>query len=121
MITFFFPISALTKKGLFSRGEEKEKIRNGLHLSIMITNVGIVILGFFYLILLNKVSTQGFVLAEIKEDRVKIQKELEKWNIENAIPISIYALESSEQIQQMQKVETKQYVMIKQNGVALAK
>ncbi|MBT3348969.1 hypothetical protein HN954_02160 [bacterium] len=61
----------------------------------------IVMLGFWYLLLLNSVATRGFVLQEIKNERQDIRKEVEKWDIALTIPTSLYALGSAEQVQEM--------------------
>lgn len=80
----------------------------------------VVILGFWYLMLLNSLATRGFVLEELKNDRQQIQKELEKWDIALTIPTSLYALESSEQVQEMTVVEDPVFVEVRDGKLAMA-
>jgi hypothetical protein len=83
--------------------------------------LGLVALGFWYLLLLNALATKGFELSELKNDRVRIQKELEKWDIALTIPASLYALGSSEQVQEMVDVDKKIYVEVRgDDSVAMA-
>lgn len=76
------------------------------------------VLGFFYVMLLNSLATQGFALEEMKVERLQIQKEVEKWDIALAIPTSLYALQSSEQVQMMDDVDKKHYIAVKAGEVA---
>ncbi len=96
--------------------QKKEKIRVSFAWLIRGGIAVSLILMFIYLILLNALASQGFTLQKIKEDRLNIQKEVEKWDISLAIPVSLYALESNEQVQNMEQIKTKEYVMINQNG-----
>ena len=75
-------------------------------------------LGFWYLILLNSLATSAFALEGLKSDRIQIQRELEQWEIELAIPTSLYALESSEQVQEMENITQKTYIEIESGEVA---
>ncbi len=75
-------------------------------------------LGFWYLILLNSLATSAFALEELKSERITIQKELERWEIELAIPTSLYALESTEQVQEMEIVEEKSFIEVRENQLA---
>lgn len=61
----------------------------------------LVALAFWYLLMLNSLATKGFLLEEMKEDRLVLQKEIEDLDIQLAIPTSLYALESSELVQGM--------------------
>ncbi len=85
-----------------------------LHFGILIT----VILGFIYLIFLNKLATQGFALESLKNERLRIQQEVEAIDIAIAIPSSLYALGSNEQTQEMTKIDKVSFFQIKNNGVA---
>ncbi len=78
-----------------------------------------IILAIIYLSLLNALATQGFALQEIKADRLLIQKELEKWEIAVSNPVSLYALQSSEQVQNMEEVKEKEYIHIQQGQLAM--
>ncbi len=78
----------------------------------------IVTLGFWYLILLNSLATSAFALESLKSERISIQQELEKWEIELAIPTSLYALESSEQVQQMEEIADKTFLEVKDEQMA---
>ncbi|MCF7917946.1 hypothetical protein K9L27_03025 [Candidatus Gracilibacteria bacterium] len=86
-----------------------------------ITIVVAVALGFVYVLFLNSLATQGFALEEMKAERIAIQREIEKWDISLAIPISLYALQSSEQVQQMQDVTEKKYLAVEEGQVAMVK
>ena len=78
------------------------------------------LLGFFYLLSLNKLATKGFALEELKTERMSIQREVEKWDIEVAIPTSLYALQSSEQVQEMEDAgKGRVYVLVKEGQLAL--
>ncbi len=86
-------------------------IRGGILLALM--------LGFFHLMLLNSLGTKGFALEELKTERIIIQKQTEKWDIALAIPLSLYALQSSEQVQEMEKTEERGYLYVKEGKVAM--
>lgn len=58
-------------------------------------------MAFWYLMMLNSLATKGFLLEEMKANRLSLQKNLEDLDIELAIPTSLYALESYELVQQM--------------------
>lgn len=75
-------------------------------------------LGFWYLILLNSLATSAFALEGLKSERIQIQRELEQWEIELAIPTSLYALESSEQVQSMEDITKKIYIEVNSGEVA---
>ncbi len=79
----------------------------------------VLVLGFTYLIALNSIATRGFALEQIKADRITIVKRLEQVEIQSAIPLSLYALQSSSQIQNMEMVEKKQYLHIENGRVAI--
>ena len=84
-----------------------------------VRNIGIltvIVLGFFYLLCLNSLATRGFALEELKAERMEIQKETEAWDIALAIPASLYALQSSEQIQEMESVLSDRSYLYVQNG-----
>ncbi len=76
----------------------------------------IIVLGFFYLLCLNSLATRGFALEELKSQRMEIQKETEAWDIALAIPTSLYALQSSEQIQEMESITSERRYLYVQNG-----
>jgi len=80
--------------------------------------LGAIMLGFGYLMLLNSLATRTFELGELKSRRVEIQKELQKWDIELAIPTSLYALGSSEQVQEMVDAKKKMFVEVNRGSVA---
>lgn len=82
--------------------------------------IGFIIgLGFWYVILLNGLSTRGFALEEMKTEQAKIYKEIEQLDIMLTVPSSIYALESLEQIQEMTEVKTKRYFFVRNGEVAM--
>ncbi len=90
-----------------------------------VRNIGvltIIVLGFFYLLCLNSLATRGFTLEEFKAARMEIQKETEAWDIALAIPTSLYALQSSEQIQEMESIKKdRKYLYIENGQVAMGK
>jgi|GEM_PF-1099567 hypothetical protein len=86
---------------------------------LWVRNIGIlvvIVLGFFYLLCLNSLATRGFALEEFKTQRMEIQQETEAWDIALAIPTSLYALQSSEQIQEMESITSKRRYLYVQNG-----
>jgi len=90
-----------------------------------VRNIGVlicIVLGFFYLLCLNSLATRGFALEELKADRMAIQQETEAWDIALAIPTSLYALQSSEQIQEMESITSdRRYLHIQNGQVAMGK
>lgn len=87
---------------------------------IMISGITLSLgLGFVYLILLNSLATKGFALESLKLERSNIQKELEQWDIAVAIPSSLYALKSSEQVQEMETIEKRDFVFVREGKVAM--
>jgi hypothetical protein len=87
--------------------------------SVLIGTGLIVGLGFWYVILLNGLSTRGFALGEMKSQQAKIYKEIEQLDILLTIPASIYALESSEYVQEMSDIKTQKYFFVRNGEVAL--
>lgn len=88
----------------------------------MIIKLGFVlaaILGFWYLTLLNSIATRGFVLSELKNERQLLQRELELVDIRLTIPTSLYALGSSEQVQEMAVIEDKEFLRVRDDQVAM--
>jgi len=81
--------------------------------------VAIVGLGFFYLMCLNSLATRGFALEAIKSERLAVQKEMDEVEIATAIPSTLYALGSSEQVQAMEIVDSKIFLKIQKDGVAI--
>lgn len=78
-----------------------------------------VVMGFGYLIMLNGLATQGFDLESLKAERIALQKQVENADISLAIPLSIFALESDESIQEMPLVEYKDFLSIRNVDVAM--
>ncbi len=74
------------------------------------------VLGFVYLMMLNSLSTRGFDLEKLKNEKVIIQKEMETIDIAIAIPTSIYALESDERVQNMPKIGYRTFVEVSEDG-----
>ena len=70
--------------------------------------------------MLNGLATQGFDLETLKSDRLALQRQLEVADIALAIPASIYALESNEQIQAMPEVTRKGFLELRNAEVAMA-
>jgi hypothetical protein len=89
------------------------------HWSVLI-GLGIVIsLGSWYVILLNGLSTRGFALEEMKTEQASIYKEIEQLDILITVPSSIYALESSEQVQELSEVDNNKYFFVRSGEVAI--
>ena len=90
-----------------------------------VRNIGIliaIVLGFFYLLCLNSLATRGFALEEFKAQRMELQQETEAWDIALAIPTSLYALQSSEQIQEMESISSeRKYLYVQGGQVAMGK
>lgn len=61
----------------------------------------LIALAFWYLMMLNSLATKGFLLEEMKSNRLALQKNIEDLDIELAIPTSLYALESYDLVQQL--------------------
>ena len=74
----------------------------------------------WYILLTNSISTKGFLLAQEKEEQSELQQQLEKLEINLTIPTSLYALESSEQVQEMEYLKKQTFVEIKSSDVAFA-
>lgn len=84
-----------------------------IKLGAVVVLIGI---GFVYLLLLNSLATKGFVLEELKEDRLVLRKQVEAMDIELAIPTSLYALESSEDVQSMPNRGQSLFLVVDQGG-----
>lgn len=91
---------------------ERRLVKKHFSWVLRIGALGLIALGFWYLLLLNALATKGFELSELKTERVRIQKELEAWDIALTIPTSLYALGSSEQVQEMVDADKKIYVQV---------
>jgi uncharacterized membrane protein (DUF106 family) len=81
--------------------------------------VGIIILGTIYILLINSLATRGFELEAIKNERIAIQKELEKADIASTIPTSLYALRSSEIVQEMPEIGKQKFLKVMEGQVAI--
>ena len=82
--------------------------------------VCVALLGFVYLMLLNSISTRGFALQGLKSERIVLQQEVEQADIRLAIPSSLYALGASEQVQEMEAVNRRQFIDVGgDSGVAM--
>ncbi len=86
---------------------------------IRIGIVVISILGFAYLIMLNSLATLGFDLESLKQEGLVLKKSVESWDIELAIPSSLYALESTEQIQNMANIKRRTFFEVAEGEVAM--
>ncbi len=86
---------------------------NGVFRKILIGGVLMnVLLGFMYLMMLNSLATRGFDLENLKSEKMRIQKQVEAVDIALAIPTSLYALESNEQVQNMADVGRKIFLVL---------
>ena len=81
----------------------------------------IVVLAMAYLMMLNALATLGFDLENLKGENLALKKQVEAWDIEIAIPSSLYALESLEEVQAMSRVQQKTYLTIERDRVAMEK
>ena len=115
----------LQKQATAPARQSTEKVVDGYALQqsfFWIIRTGILVivgLGFWYLTLLNALATRGFELEELKAQQAKIHKQMEMVDIEMTIPSSIYALQSSEQVQEMAGVEKVRYFSPRDGAVAL--
>ncbi len=102
----------MNSASLISDAAERRRVKKHFSWILRIGVLGLIALGFWYLLLLNALATKGFELSELKTERVAIQKELEEWDIALTIPTSLYALGSSEQVQEMVDADKKIYVQV---------
>jgi hypothetical protein len=72
-----------------------------------------IVLGFWYLLLLNSIATQGFGLESLKAEKLKISKQGEDLDIALAIPNSLYALESNEKVQSLIPITHREFVSVR--------
>jgi len=79
----------------------------------------ILTLGFSYLMILNSLATNGFDLEVLKKESLGLKKQVEAIDIELAIPSSLYALESFEQVQGMEDVKRKSFMVLEEGEVAM--
>ncbi|PID70072.1 hypothetical protein CSB37_03620 [bacterium DOLZORAL124_38_8] len=73
----------------------------------------------WYILLTNAISTKGFILAQTKQEQEQLRQDLEKLDIDLTIPVSLYALESSEQVQEMKLITNPKFVEIQTSEVAM--
>ena len=86
---------------------------------IRVGGIVAIVLGFAYLIMQNSLATMGFDMETYKQNGLSLQKEAEAWDIELAIPSSLYALESLEQVQAMSDINKKFYLEVYEGEVAM--
>lgn len=77
------------------------------------------LLGFVYLLLLNNLATRGFALQELKNERIALQQEMEQMDIQLAIPSSLYALGASEQVQEMEFIDKRHFIDLREGELAM--
>lgn len=82
----------------------------------MIVNL---VLGIVYLMMLNALATQGFDMESLKAEQLSHQKAVEEMDIMLAIPSSIYALESDENVQSMKEITKKDFVNFRTEKVVM--
>ncbi len=98
------------------RSIESSSVNGVFHRIIGVGILFNVVLGFIYLLMLNSLATRGFDLETLKSEKMVIQKEIEEMDIALAIPTSLYALESDEQIQNMADIGYKTFLEVLDNG-----
>lgn len=100
--------------------QKKEKIKTKNYFKIFLAGGTVVnlVLSFGYLIMLNSLATRGFDLEALKLEKMTLQKEVESIDIALAIPTSLYALESNESVQLMEKVKEKEFFEVRDGEVA---
>ena len=86
---------------------------------LLIGVVSIIVLGTVYIMLSSSLATRGFKLEALKNERIAIQKELEKADIASTMPTSLYALRSLEVVQEMPKVEKQKFLQVMEGQVAM--
>ena len=74
----------------------------------------------WYILLANAISTKGFLLAQAKQEQEELVQKIEKIDIQLTIPVSLYALESSEQVQEMETIKKQKFIEVRNFEVALA-
>ena len=67
----------------------------------------------------SSLATRGFELETLKSERQTITQELEKAEIAATIPTSLYALRSSEVVQEMEKIKGQKFLRVMEGQVAL--
>jgi len=78
----------------------------------------IFLLGVLYLILSNALAMRGFTLEELKAESLSLHKELEEVDIAIAMTTSLYAIQSSEQVQEMPYATKKHFVTVEKQNMA---
>lgn len=81
--------------------------------------IAIVVLGVVYIKLSSSLATRGFELEELKNKRLAITQELEKVEVSTTIPTSLYALKSSEIVQEMPSVKHQKFLEVMEGQVAM--
>ncbi len=81
--------------------------------------IAIVILGIGYIKLSSSLATRGFKLEELKNKRIELTQKLEKIEIQTTIPTSLYALRSSEIVQNMPSVKKQKFLQVMAGQVAM--
>ena len=76
-------------------------------------------MGGTYILLSSSLATRGFELEELKNERLSITQELEKAEIAATIPTSLYALRSSDIIQEMANVKGRKFIRVMNGQVAM--
>jgi hypothetical protein len=79
----------------------------------------IIVLGVFYIMLTSSLATRGFELEALKNERLSITQELEKVEISATIPTSLYALRSSEIVQEMPNIRKQKFLKVMEGQVAM--
>jgi hypothetical protein len=69
--------------------------------------------------LTSSLATRGFELEALKNERLSITQELEKVEISATIPTSLYALRSSEIVQEMPNIRKQKFLKVMEGQVAM--
>ncbi len=112
-ITYFDPASA---QPIFNIEKGLQAYVKHFFIGLFILNI---VLGVVYLMMLNALATQGFDMESLKAEQLSYQKEVEDMDILLAIPSSIYALESDEFVQEMVSINTKNFISVEAENVAV--
>ncbi len=109
--------SKTNSTNLSVREGNKKKFNINLLLNVFIITA--ILLGGAYIKLSSSLATRGFELEELKNERLTILQELEKIEVSAAIPTSLYALKSSEIVQEMPDVKSQKFLQVMEGQVAI--
>lgn len=93
--------------------------RRAFNFILKIGVIAMIVLGVSYVKLTNSLATRGFELEALKNERIALQKDFEKAEIASTVPTSLYALKSSEIVQEMDIVNKQKFLHVMEGQVAV--